>query len=439
MSTVELKEAGKLAAKLVLPGSDWVHRRVQRVAYRDSRLLVNRLSVDFTVPEAGAYVPVSVLPKWPPVYRLDFERADGEPIPLLTSIENGVADEALMLALAEEASPGSLGDEKFKQALKSLCCGPETHLDASFDTFRERLVDNVAAPKVERLLDLAAMLTVATLLWYPVEPIETGRRTVCKLEYLIRNVESERMWLRVLRSLSWRFPADYIPLWHIGADANFHVDIEAPSVLAIRSLETRYLWFSEPPESDGGDVGIDADTQQAEEVDLRPEEYIDIEGGLAHVYVSGRRPLGADLITTFAPSAGVVASMFGAALVIATLVSGFYFWHGQIGSAHNTDAAVSVLILIPALIGYIVNRPSDPPHARRFLLGVQLLSLAASAVPVVMAVLLLRYAGEGKSLQQAWLGPLIASWILAACLLVSWLRAASTGDREAEAELDSGQ
>ncbi len=430
MASVDLSKAGELAAELVLPGSDWVHRRVQRVSYRDSRLLVNRLSVDFTVPDAGGYVPVSVLPKWPPVYRLDFERADGSPIPLLTSVENGLADEGLMLALAAKASPSSLEDEEFRKALKSLCCGPETHLEASFDTFRDRLVDDAADPKVERLLDLAAALTDATLLWYPVEPSEVGRRTVCKLEYLIRNFESERMLRRVARSLSWRFPADYIPLWHIGADANFHVDIEAPSVLVIRSLQTRYFWFGNPSPDSGGEP--DADTKQAEAVELRPEEYSDIEGGLAHIYVSGRRPLGADLITTFAPSPGVVASMFGAALLIAVLVTGFYHWRGAIGQVHNVDAAVAVLILIPALIGYIVNRPSDPPHARRFLLGVQMLSLAASAVPLLMAVLLLRYAGDGDCLQRAWLGPLIASWVIAGCLLFSWTRAARSGGEELE-------
>src|SRR5689334_9290430 len=135
MESVDLRKTGELAAKLVLPANDWVHRRVQRVAYRDSRLLVNRLSVDFTVPDAGPYVPLSVLPKWPPVYRLDFERADGSPISLLTSIENGLADEGLMFALAAEATPASLEDKEFSKALKSLCCGPETHLEASFTTF----------------------------------------------------------------------------------------------------------------------------------------------------------------------------------------------------------------------------------------------------------------------------------------------------------------
>lgn len=105
----------------------------------------------------------------------------------------------------------------------------------------------------------------------------------------------------------------------------------------------------------------------------------------------------------------------------------FLFWRSQIDIPANTDAAVSVLILIPALIGYIVIRPTDPPLTRQFLLGVQLLALAAGAVPLVMAVLLLRYGGEPHCLTKAWLGPLIASWVLAGCLAVSWLRAAWVG------------
>jgi len=124
--------------------------------------------------------------------------------------------------------------------------------------------------------------------------------------------------------------------------------------------------------------------------------------------------------------------MFGAAFLIAVLVTGFYHWRDAISQPDNVDAAVSVLILIPALIGYIVNRPSDPPHARRFLLGVQMLSLAASAVPLLMAVLLLRYAGDSDCLVQAWLGPLVASWAIADCLLFSWIRAARSGGEEVE-------
>jgi hypothetical protein len=52
-----------------------------------------------------------------------------------------------------------------------------------------------------------------------------------------------------------------------------------------------------------------------------------------------------------------------------------------------------------------------------------------------MAVLLLRYAGQDSCLQRAWVGPLIASWVIAACLLFSWVRAARSGGGE-EAEED---
>lgn len=434
MSTVshdELRIAGELAPHLVLPGCDWVHRRVQRVSYRDRRLLLNRLSVDFTVPDAevGAYLPVSVLPKWPPLYRLDFRRADGTPLPLLTSEQNGIIDEALLRTLVERVSPSSLHKPAFGQALTSLSRGPETHLDKAFEVFQAGLVGDVSDPRVERVLDIAAMLTDATLLWYPLGKDEPGDRSICKLEYLIRNFDSERQHIRILRSLSWFQPADLIPLWHIGADANFHAEVEAPSVLTIRSLEPRYYWFSEEdPENEPVDSASeeregDLDTEAAEAAGLRPEQYIDQEGGLAHLYVSGRRPLGADLIATFAASRTAVGSMFGAALLIAALATTFYFWRDQISLSENVDAAVAVLILIPALIGYVVIRPSDPPITRRYILGVQLLSLGASAIPLVMAVLLLRYGADPKCLETAWKWPMLISWLVAVALGFSLIRA----------------
>ncbi len=424
----ELATAGRLAPELVLPDCDWVHRRVQRVSYLDRRLLLNRLSVDFTVPAdwEGDLVPVSVLPKWPPLYRLDFKAEDGRPIPLLTSAENGVVDEALMSALVETVAPAAFEHPGFKAALTSLTRGPETHLEVAFETFRAGLPNDPSDKRVERLLDLAAMLTDATLLWYPVDHSRRGERMLCKVEYLIRNFETESWPLRLMRSLSWAHPAEWIPLWHIGADANFHAELEAPSVLTVRGVEPRFYWFSDESLEDDGEE-TDADSAEAESVGLRPEQHIDREGRLAHVYVAGRRPLGADLIATFAASRTVVFPMFGAALLIAGLVTAFYCWREEMVSPSHIDAAVAVLILIPALIGYVVIRPSDPPVARRFILGAQTLSLAASAVPLLMAVLLLRYSGDPACLQSVWVWPMRASWIIAACLAFSFLRAGSGG------------
>ncbi|HET8863811.1 MAG TPA: hypothetical protein VFM94_11245 [Solirubrobacterales bacterium] len=393
-------------------------------------MLLNSLSVDFTVPEsdAGAFIPISVLPKWPPLYRFDFRHSDGTSLPLLTSEQNGIVDEALLLALVEKVSPSSLNAADFHDALSTLARGPETHLENAFERFHAGLEGDLSDPRVERVLDIAAMLTDATVLWYPIRAHDLGVRTVCKVEYLIRNFDTERRHIRLLRSLAWLHPAAYIPLWHIGADANFHAEVEAPPVLTIRSLEPRYYLFSEesaivkPGDSDSEP---DPDSKAAEAVGLRPDQYIDEEGGLAHLYVSGRRPLGVDLIATFAPSRATVLPMFGAAVVIAALATAFYFWRDQMSVPANVDAAIAVLILIPALIGYVVIRPSDPPIVRRYVLGVQLLSLAASAIPLLMAVLLLRYGGDPDCLRLAWLWPMYASWLISLALGVSFLRAGS--------------
>jgi hypothetical protein len=441
----QLEAAGRAAPELLLPGCDWVHRRVQRVSYRDRLLTVNSLSVDFTVPDpAPAYLPISVLPKWPPLYRLDFRHSDGTPLPLLTCDQNGVIDLAVLSALVEEVSPTSLQNPGFATALASLARGPETHLEEVFDRFRDGLTGELSDPGVERVLDLAAMLTDATLLWYPTRPAEAGRRTICKVQYLIRNFESERLGVRFLRSLSWFSPAEYIPLWHIGADATFHAELEAPSVLTIRSLEPRYYLFSDSqPTAEGEQASVpedapdpagaesedlpldspDSDSKAAAAVGLRPQQFIDKEGGLAHVYVSGRRPLGADLIATFSASRSTVLSMFSAASIIALLATAFYAWRAQISSPHNLDAAVAILVLVPALIGYVVIRPSDPPIARRYLLGVQLLSLFAAALPLLMAILLLRYGEDPDCLQTAWCWSMIGSWLIALLLGFSFIRA----------------
>jgi hypothetical protein len=254
-----------------------------------------------------------------------------------------------MEALTEEVSPDSLGDQEFTAALSSLCCGPETHLEDIFEVFRDRLVGSEDDPRIERLLDLAALLVDATLLWYPVGAGEAGARTICKLKYLIRIIENESFGRRALRSLSWRFPAEWIPLFHIGADANFHLDIEAPSVLRMTSLQTNYLWLTEevigsdaageetetkaegehePTEAADGtadaeelesgdevdrvpdgkppaEATIDNASEvdaKAERVGVRPEEFVDNEGSIAHVYVSGRRPVGGAVKVSLQPT-----------------------------------------------------------------------------------------------------------------------------------------
>jgi hypothetical protein len=419
----ELADAGAKARELVLPGSDWVHRRVQRVSYLEPSLVVVKLSVDFTPPTTGigSHLPISVLPKWPPLYRFDYRDGAGEPVPLLTSEQNGVADRALLEALVKDVSPTSLSDEKFHKAMVNLTEGPETHLAQSFDTFRGKLGGVAGDPRRERVLEIAALLPDATLLWWPVAEGGVGQRTVCKVDYLIRSVETEKRGVKVLRSLSWRQPPEFIPLWHLGADANFHAEVEAPEVLRIRSVETKFYRFNRSASTTPAVPAPPSGGAPKGKVPL--QDHIDREGRLTHVYVAGQRPLAGDLVVTFAPAVAVVASTFGASVLIALLTSAFYAFREQMAPADHIDAAVSVLILVPALIGYVVVRPNDPPLARRYILGTQLLSLLAGAVPLVMAVLLLRFATEPSCLTAAWLSCAVISWLIAAALGFSLAKA----------------
>lgn len=411
----DLATAGAGACELVMPGSTLVHRRVQHVSYLEPTLTQVRLSVDFTPPAtAGPYVPISVLPKWPPLYRFDYRRADGTPVPLLTSEENGAADYGLMKALVEQANPTALTSEEFRKALTNLTRGPETHLGQAFKTFRAGLGELGGDRRRERVLELGAILTGATFLWWPVDASERGQRIICKVAYLIRSVDTATPIERVGRSLSWHLPAEYIQLWHSGADANFHAEVEASEGLTIRSPKPRFYRFApEGPRPTGPPS--------------RPEEFVDREGRLAHIYFSGRRPLAADLVLTFAPARRVIASLFAAAVLIALLATGFYAYQTEMEVDGHIEAAVAILILVPALIGYVVVRPNDPPLLRRYISGTQVLSLMASAVPLVMAVLLLRYSADPHCLQIAWLWSMITSWVIAGLLLFS-LVGAGDGD-----------
>src|SRR5436853_819630 len=419
----ELGDAGANARELVLPGSDWVHRRVQRVSYLEPSLVMVRISVDCTPPSSGigSHVPISVLPKWPPLYRFDYRDGAGEPVPLLTSKQNGVADHALLEALVKEVSPASLSDQKFCKAMVNLTEGPETHLAHSFEIFRERLGGVAGDPQRERVLEIAALLPDATLLWWPVAKGGAGQRTVCKVDYLIRSVETEKRGVKVLRSLSWKQPPEFIPLWHLGADANFHAEVEAPEVLRIRSVETKFYRFSRSAPAATSTIST---PQPPLSKGTGPLQHpVDREGRLTHVYIAGQRPLAGDLVVTFAPAVAVVSSTFGASVLIALLTTAFYAFREQMALADHIDAAVAVLILVPALIGYVVVRPSDSPLARRYILGAQLLSLLAGAVPLVMAVLLLRFAHEPSCLTTTWLGCAVVSWLIAAALGFSLAKA----------------
>jgi hypothetical protein len=421
------------AATLVLPGSDWIHRRVQSIHYVEPELVQVRLSIDFTLPKGCvcSHVPITVLPKWPPLYRFDYQDAQGRSVPLLTSPENGAADWALMSALSEIALPSLVADKEYLGALELLTKGPETNLEDAFDAFFARISEArktgpVDEHALERLVDLGAALTDSTLLWFPTGRC-SGERMVAKLAYMSPAYSGPPLYQRVLRSLSWAQPIESLPLRHVGADASYHVELEAPPVLVIRDLDPTFWWLTDDPKEAGQDS--EESTKAAEEAGLRPDQHFDYEGRFAHVYISGRRPMGAELFYRFAPARnGFIAAALLSSLLVAIFATLLYLERGALSRPGDLDGSVALLALVPALIGYFVFRPSDPPLVRRYLLGVQALAMLSALVPLVMAGFLLIYRDSGNKLHSTWHWSMIATWVFVALLGVSFLRA-GTRDR----------
>jgi hypothetical protein len=110
---------------------------------------------------------------------------------------------------------------------------------------------------------------------------------------------------------------------------------------------------------------------------LRPEQYVSCSGHLGHAYVSGARPATADIAFQLAaPRSGFVGASFAASLLIAVFVTAMF--DARAAAAAHPEAAVALLVLVPAIVGYLVVRPSDPAIVRRHLVGVQIVVSAAA-------------------------------------------------------------
>lgn len=419
-----LQRDGEAAASLVLPGTSWIHRRVQSMRYVEPELMEVRLSIDFTLPADTdiTHVPLTVLPKWPPLFRFDYSDAGGLSIPLLTSEENGAADYGLMMGLTKLFAPSLLGNTEYMTALSLLAKGPDTHLEDAFDTFFESIS---SAPDTDpgmrdRLADLGATLVDSTHLWCPT--VHCGeQRTVVKLSYMLPVYNYNPWYLRVLRSLALYQPTDNLPLPHLGADANYHVELEAPPLLLIRGVDPKFFWLTPNPEKAEADV--ETTTAEAESAGLRPEQFKECEGRFAHVYISGIRPMGADLYYCLAPAcAGFIAAAFTAGVLVAAFVTGAYIERASLVASEHLDATVALLALMPVLIAYLVVRPSDPPLVRRHLLGVQIVGMANAAIPIIMAGLLVVYSSNAAGLEWHWFRCMIAAWACVAVLFLGVLR-----------------
>lgn len=437
----QLETAGRQAAVALRVQEEWIHRRVESVTFPSPAEPVyqRHISIDFTIPQGilgvpfgdeeceRFYVPLSVLRKWPPLLRLDLRDSSGTPIPLLTGAQNEVIDTAALTELAREVVEptatltedikadirqlvGGLGPAETNSALRSIL--PRVPLASELDEARKLL------RKDPLFVALASGLRENTFLWLRVEA-RRGCREIVKFAYDIPMEVKSGSWS--LASFGLRaFTADF-PSPHIGTSSSYHLTISAPPPL--RVVDTEVLIVREPSPDEKAEAEEEIVAKCTAEPGLNEVKdllvYTEVVGDQGRYYVAGQRPgcLGKARISII-PDRGFVQSAWFAAVAIAILLSGYKEYLHDVLEVN--DAAVSLALVAPALLAYLLIRPAQHAFARSFAVGVRRLLLLSGLLPIVGAAgIVVSGARQTTALEELFSGLAVAGWVVALALLVA--------------------
>jgi len=479
-SSVLLDVAGRSAN--LLADRDWRHRRVDSVVLTENLNARVRTSIDFVIPPqapsmegGGYYLPVGVIAKWPPLDSFDLTNERGHSLPLLTTAENREMDIAALCALI----PDGMGraSEELKRCAGEVIRSDPADASTAFAAWEAVLGAMVEqAQEQERIVwasvsDWAVALATNSLLWVPVDG-EHGDRRIVKFSYEQPLAITPNFLKRVRQSLSWAAVPTSFPIPQISGARSYHMQFEAPRDLQIISASLYLARRSEPVSGPVATpiarqrvpplparfrpwfrdliaeamVELKAKARHYATVFMEPEGhsslppmerqpppgdvYQRIHNRRAHFYLS-EPPLdqseGGIQLRLRATRRGLITGPLVAAVLIALVMTVYAATATTITSEH-LPAAVTVLVLVPGLIGYLAARPDEHPLLRVYVRSVRLLLLLAASVPISAAVMLVAI-GDGQWVQGAWIGLATISWLLAGLLALSWLLPPSRGNR----------
>jgi hypothetical protein len=464
----KLADVAAQSAKILLDTETWIHRRVYKIGYTDSGLMLTNVSVDLTVDPrlvpfldgAGSepsvfFAPIMMLRKWPPLMRFDLRSQEGCPLPLLTSGKNREVDAAVLEMLAPA------GDLKVAAAptLRQIATSDKAEATARVNALGKVVLD--AAPGLSmqdrkdwiQTLLVASSLASNSLLWARV----TGKhrdRIIVKVAFEDRTRRELVLSRRVFASLSWAPTRLVVTFPNAGEGRSFHVQVDPPPELRIHRAR---LLLANPLEDEEttprklsfakragslwwgfkntirwrvGNLLSSAPAAAVERDRLQPEERRPGDGDpyywetpeRAYLYVTGSRRQAAVVEVDMAVHErnGLKSAAVGTSAAITGLMTYFLVAAGEVTS--HVDAAVTLFVLVPALLGYLVVRPGEHPLLRKHLSGVRLLLLLAGASPVFAAAVMLGWVHpNGSDVFWYWFALAVFSWIVTGLLLISWL------------------
>ncbi len=479
----DLPERRKLAdvsasnAGALLTPTTWVHRRVESLSFTEQLMVRRRISVDFTIPDdyqpfiasedggpALYFLPVALLRKWPPLMRLDLRSEEDQPLPLLTTGKNREIDAAVLSGVAKRYLSGTdllseIGADLASIAKENPLAASEaaTRLRDSLAGIGRSLADEAglkfARERADPLVEFATGLVANSMLWARVEG-GPGDRKIVKIAFEdpIRQEPNPRR--RLFAAFSWQAIAAEYEIPHIGNSGIYHCQIDPPPQLQMVSAA---LVLDDPPIStdpaeslasaadDPGDEKplalrkLAAQSLQAGALNRvreftgaayedpasqrEPEQgvaYSRVAKGRAHLYVSGaRKSFGIASFRMAVASRTLATASLVMASVIAVLMTVFFILAPAI--TDHVGPALTMLVLVPGLLGFLV-RPAEHPLVARHLVGVRVLTLVAAVMPILAAIVLIGVESpSASSVRPFWGAFTLGAWAVVVLLVPSWL------------------
>lgn len=399
-----LPRMAKTTCLLFARPEEWIHRRVERIYFKDHQVAHHQVSVDFTLPRNVAPVstfdgkpmyvaplfllakgmldplrvgkrprrrffflgkrPVDLTKRAIPSTRysnVNFTNQDGRSLPILTREQSAQLTVAMLLQEAErivgsDRVTGQLQNEiaaipyrswlDLQEVLdwllyKKVCCW-DARLRLRKDKYFRELIFTFASHRL-----IVCLLNG-----------EEPRRPIYKLSYdEYANVDIANPKGTFRRSIGWKSEQYSIPLTEIGASSSYHVEIDIPKELEINAINLvgkGYRWFDKIRDVGNRDYLV-------QQIQSTNEGKIYIPEPLA-----GRR-VGHVWVKLRARRKGFPAGAWAASFLITVILICASFNAWIVVKHRESEAATATLLLVPALVAAYIVRPEEHGITKRML------------------------------------------------------------------------
>jgi hypothetical protein len=460
LSDLALARAGQITLALFRNADRWIHRRVERVQFRDATSARHRVSVDFTLPADlepvgdldGTHVYVAPLfmtakshlvrtssgayMRKAPYSNLDLVDHAGQSLPLCTRSQTGRVGGAALVTRAQQVLGHDLGDLAERITAIAVRDSP-VYAPYLASIFQGSLDDGDPRARLRNdatFKELAHALASHSLVicWFMGEVPPRTIVRLCYDEVMARQRLSLEEALR--QRLGWKSALFHVRLNEIGGAASYHVETTVPPELELNEtglFGERYQvgWKGLPPVSSWWKRAVAR--LRRRRLPLRDAEgYFVRQVGRTrdgHIYIPqpGGRRTGAVWVKLRVRRQDFLAGAVIATIITSAVLGVYALYARKIVVGGAAEAGTTALLLLPALFAAYVARPGEHAITARMLRWPRLALLIDGALPFVAAVRLvtqpLQDSDAARQLQVAWTHLALGSLLFIALFVISSL------------------